>query len=499
MNKKEKINLIILNGCFILALILVITPLLVISKYDRASADDWSFGVYGYTALKSGENFGTVIKMAFMKAYKKYFTWEGRFAAVFFASFQPGIFGEEYYVIVPWIMIGMLIFSHIFLCYSILDTDNKDNRKYCLMLIIPAIIIEILYTPSVTESFYWYVGSVNYTFVHGLSYILLGIFLKLAFKKYSKLKYIVISLISAIIAVFVGGNNFATSLYTVITLWVLSVLFFKTNKKTVKKIWFIPLISTICLLLCILAPANSQRVNANFNGKTGSALNAISMSLIRTLTNIGSWTNIKIVLMIILILPFVWKTVVGMNYKFKKPLLFTITTYGIYASQITATMYVDGTSGGGRMSAILYYSYVIWILLNVVYWIGWIAKKGWLDKHKEKIITLTEKYSMVYCAMVGILLIFIIYKFDLKDISSYKAYRDYRQGLAEQYAAEWDERYNVLHDDTVKDVVFQPLSVSPETLMYTDLQDEYGYVWVNSACAVYYGKDSITVTADDEK
>ena len=31
--------------------------------------------------------------------------------------------------------------------------------------------------------------------------------------------------------------------------------------------------------------------------------------------------------------------------------------------------------------------------------------------------------------------------------------------------------------------------------MYTDLQPEGGYVWVNWACAEYYGKESVTVVA----
>ena len=36
-----------------------------------------------------------------------------------------------------------------------------------------------------------------------------------------------------------------------------------------------------------------------------------------------------------------------------------------------------------------------------------------------------------------------------------------------------------------------------ELLMYTDLQPEDGYVWVNGACAEYYGKESVTVTIEE--
>ena len=59
--------------------------------------------------------------------------------------------------------------------------------------------------------------------------------------------------------------------------------------------------------------------------------------------------------------------------------------------------------------------------------------------------------------------------------------------------AGWEERIAVLKDDSVKNPVFRPLNYV-ELLMYTDLQPENGYVWVNTACAEYYGKESVTVT-----
>lgn len=45
--------------------------------------------------------------------------------------------------------------------------------------------------------------------------------------------------------------------------------------------------------------------------------------------------------------------------------------------------------------------------------------------------------------------------------------------------------------------MFHPLNYV-ELLMYTDLQPENGYVWVNSACAEYYGKESVTVTIGEQ-
>lgn len=63
---------------------------------------------------------------------------------------------------------------------------------------------------------------------------------------------------------------------------------------------------------------------------------------------------------------------------------------------------------------------------------------------------------------------------------------------AQAYGVGWEERLKVLKDDSVKNPVFTLLNYV-ELLMYTDLQPENGYVWANSACAEYYGKESVTV------
>jgi hypothetical protein len=498
MTKREKINLIVLNIFCVLALILIVFPLLMIAKYDRASADDWSYGVYGYNVIKNGGNALGVIKAAFKTAADNYTVWEGRFANSFLASLQPGIFGESFYGMVPWIMIGMLIISETFFSVTLISLNDRKNLWNCIPVIFPALVIQILYTPSVVESFYWYTGAVNYTFIYGLSLVLLGIYIKLSANEYNFLKKFLLVILSSIMSILVGGDNFATSLSITITFVLLSLtlLLVIKNKKAFFRTLHIPIITAISMAICISAPGNTNRLNGNFGGKTGNALEAVFSSLTRTWLNVRIWSNLKILLLIMLILPFIWRIVKDINFNFRLPLLFTFVSYGVYSSEITATMYVDGTTGGGRMNGVLYYSYILWLLLNTAYWLGWLTHMEPLKKLFVLFEKNCEKYILIYCTVIGVICAAAIYKTDLKTISSYKAYRDYRQGWAKQYAAEWDERYKVLHDDTIKDVVFQPLSVSPETLMYTDLQDEYGYVWVNSACALYYGKTSIEVISE---
>ena len=191
-----------------------------------------------------------------------------------------------------------------------------------------------------------------------------------------------------------------------------------------------------------------------------------------------------------------------MDFSFRFPGVFTFLSFGIYATMLSATIYVNGTNGGRRMGDILWYNYVVWLTLNVFYWVGWIRKKlpeQTIEQWRERTCKFRRWGVLLYCMAVGVILAAWIYHFDLRELSSYKAYRDCRQGWAQQYAREWEERLEVLHDDTVQEVEFYPLSVLPETITYADLQPPDGYIWVNHACAAYYGKSSVTVIVGEQE
>ena len=490
----SNISYFLIGAACIVILAAAITPLLMIAKYNYPSADDWSHAVKTYQA--AGDGLFEVLKAAWETVRINYHTWEGRYANVFLASLQPGIWGEKYYGCVTWLLLGSLIFSEFYLCGSLLCLlGEKKNLWLLIPVMAPGLLLQILYCPFPEESFYWYTGAVNYTFIYGLSLILTALFLRLAYgDKSAKRKTVPLYALACLLAVLVGGDNYATSLSCFLTLLLLNVFLFPKSRKIFFRMCPITLLEGAGMFVCILSPANQVRLEANFAGASNSPLWAIVMSLVRSLTNIYSWTNPKVLFMLLFILPFVWKGVGSMNFGFRLPGLFTLFTFGLYASQITATLYIDGTTGGGRMAAILYYSYYIWLIGNTCYWIGWIAKRrSRLRDALERIHFKLENHILMYCTAIGLLTAGVICISGLKETTSYKAYRNWRQGWAAQYAAEWEERLNVLHDDGIREVTFLPLSVHPEMLMYTDLQKEDGYLWVNDACALYYGKDFVRI------
>lgn len=90
----EKYSQIIIHIACIAALALILLPILWIAQYNYPSADDWSHALNTHRAVREGGNLLDVLKAALESVRSNYFAWEGRYSNVFFASLQPGIWGE---------------------------------------------------------------------------------------------------------------------------------------------------------------------------------------------------------------------------------------------------------------------------------------------------------------------------------------------------------------------------------------------------------------------
>ena len=489
----EKNSIWLINVAYILALAVVVTPLLILGKYNYPSADDWSFGAVPYRIVQQGGSFFDVMAGVLEVVKDNYVNWEGRYTIPFFGALQPGIWGEQYYSITVWLMLGMLIFSELVFAFALLRDRGGNNKKLIVPIVVPALLIQILCVKYPEESFYWYNGSMTYTFMFGFSLLFMAVFLKLAACDKGGIKVWILRVLAVIMAVGIGGANFATSLSTILLVALILGYYWVTDRKKVARVWYIWVVMVAGLLVAVTSPAINRRLDANFDGQTGSAVDAVIMSFVRTAQNVYSWTGGKMVILLVLIAPFLWKAVKQMDCKFRFPGIFTVLTFGVYASQVTATPYLDGSTGGCRMGAILYYAYFVWLIANVGYWLGWLSRRERLSMVDTAFLWV-GKYGAVYCAIVGAILVCFIGATELKSTTFYKAYRSLKQGWAQAYAAAWEERLELLHDDSVREVRVKLLDQYPEMIVYTDIQEEF--LWVNDACATYYGKDCVEVLKD---
>ena len=475
----------------VIAAVFVTAPLLILGHFNYPSADDWSLGKLTAQAVRNGEGIGGVLKQAVNTVLLWREKGEPRYANAFFGALQPGIFGEHFYRITPWIMIGSLCIFELLFCACLLNTKKNGTGKYVLPIIMPSLLIQLMCVPYPVETFYWWTGSVNYTFIFALSLLLTVLFMLLMRGRKTKFRTFFLTCISVIVAVIVGGDSYAASLSSVCLFAALSPWLLFCDRCAFFRTLPITVITGLGLIVCLIAPGNQVRLNNEFGGTTIGAFDAVVMSMGRTCMNIYSWTNMKIIFMVILTIPFLWKALKMTDYSFRHPVFFTVFTFGIYASQITATMYVDGSTGGRRMADILYYGYHVWMLLNEGYWIGWIQRREMAEKFSvlKKMKEWTDRKLLVWFSVGSIILAGAVGIMECKTLSTYRACVWLVKGYARDYAQAWEERLVILKDDSVKEVYFDPLPGYEELVFYTDLQ--YGDNWVNKACADYYDKDYV--------
>ena len=137
------------------------------------------------------------------------------------------------------------------------------------------------------------------------------------------------------------------------------------------------------------------------------------------------------------------------------------------------------------------------LALNVVYVVGFIyqlvQKKS---KNKEKNLLLKWKGGFAWpliIAWVGAF--FFFYTNEVNPIGNYTVFGAayyLANGTAEQFYDEYEQRLEILKDDSIKDVVFEPYKARPWFLINkdigTDPSDEE-----NVFLAKYYNKNSVCV------
>ena len=113
MKLTERKKMILIHIAWILALAVILWPLFTIAKYDYPSADDWSFGKYMYRAMQAGEGIAGVFHAIYQTLAQN--VWEARFSILILSALQPAAFGEHFYRITPYLMIGSVILSQFLL------------------------------------------------------------------------------------------------------------------------------------------------------------------------------------------------------------------------------------------------------------------------------------------------------------------------------------------------------------------------------------------------
>lgn len=228
---------------------------------------------------------------------------------------------------------------------------------------------------------------------------------------------------------------------------------------------------------------------ANFTDRIG-AIASICTSIKLSAQNCINWTTLPTILMFLLLTLPIYQIIQNNNYKFKYPIVFTILTFGIFASQQVPPIYAMNNPGDGRTLDIFYYSYYWFIIANIFYYIGWYKNKF----DKLKLFEYLNNNIFLYTLTIMLLLLGTLYIQEMyKNSLTYVAYQSLKTGEAKQYYSEIVERYKIYEDGNIKEVKVKPLTTRPSLICRNDLQSNKNNInyWENKAVARYFNKISV--------
>lgn len=471
-------------------LIACILPILYIGFFSHPVGDDYNYGMNAHFAWEQTGSIFSVLKAAAQTAQIEWHNYQGPFASAFFMALQPAIISERLYVLTPFIMLFMLIFSTcIFLhvlfvkCFQIPKIYSKIAT--CILLLL---CIELLDTPS--EAFFWYCGAVHYVFMHSCMLLLFSVLLYGFLAKKHSFLYVFLSLP---LAVCCGGANFVTALLTMILLAFsfCALVFFRKKHKL---FLFLPtfLAAGAAFILNVTAPGNFVR-EADIVSNLP-PVKAIYYAFQYGFTYMGQWSNIYLFAAFLLLIPVAWSATAHLSVRLRFPGLFTFFSFCIFSAMFTPITYALGTAYlFGRTLNIIMQAYYLLLLLNLFYWTGWLQQTlHTLSSESfyhaiELFQSLFQKHCQKFAIFLGLFLIFTIFCTNERILTTKSAVHDLSRGYAQTYHRETLHRIALLSMEGVDEVWVPNYTVRPWLLDFEDISTDPSH-WRNQGLAQWYKK-----------
>lgn len=487
--------------CWILAAIFVISliPLFILSFYNHPAIDDYYYGIKTHRAVSEAESETGLLSAAVDQVVQTYGEWQGTYSAVFLFSLQPGIFGEQWYVLSTFILLSVFIFANLFFAHVFLRKILGTSKYAGIGIALSVLLVSVQLVPSPLQSYFWWNGSIYYTFFYSLSLILfalIGIYLK----SESRVSRIGCVCGGLLLAAILGGANFVTALVSCILLVALiGYLAIRKNPKAFA-VAAILAVFLIGFAISIAAPGNAVRQECYPH--TPNAISAILQSFYYSVCYLFEWTTVPLIVVLLILSPFISRAAAQSSWSFRYPGLFVLASFCVFTAQFTPPLYGMNSIGsdGARLLNIIYYSYFWFLIADVFYVSGYLVKK--YGYNPNRVIRGMEKRKAF--AMLCVVLLFVAVMPMLDNVLETRQWKgdgcaassavySLVSGEAEQYDKENDDRYRILTDETVRIAEFKPFSVHPKLLFYGDLTQDPDWMWSNRPMREYFNKESVTV------
>lgn len=472
--------------------LLSLLPILYLAGIDRASGDDWGYGLLTHRAWLESRSLVKVIQAALLTVRNYYRSWQGTWFSIFLFTFQPEAFSHEMYWIVPYIMLSLLIGSVSWFLYQVTVRFWHLSVKDFLLLDMTILFLLIQFAPRKKSAVFWYNGTAHYTVPFALALFAIGCFMR--FAETSKTRYVVWA---AVWMTFLGGTNYLAAILGCLGFLFLGVMFCRKNRKV---LWMaVPLALEVTgLLISALAPGNARRGGETYEISAGRMLWAVFEAFrqgIEGLMATGKEYPVTLAVMIAaaVILWDIFREIVPReNLRFPLPGVVIFYFFGTYCAMYWPGIFAGVEVSGGVPNTI-YWVFVLMAFCSMMYGLGWLAARyaGRESAGKDR---------SLYLYGVGIMAAFIILvigRSNIKDTTDYFCLEYIVTGQAGDYKEQMEQFTQLLTDDSVDEAVLPSINDWQGPLMHMPVT-ENPEAWTNQTVKEFFGKKSVVSMPREE-
>lgn len=477
---KKSISYRTIKYLLIAALLISLVPLLVLGFYAAPAADDFSYGAYAHLAYKDSGSILAAAAGALDKTVESYMSWQGTFSAIFLMSMQPAVFSEGLYALTPFIMLTALVIGTFMLCRAFFSKLLGLGRELGDIVAALICILSVQLMPSPVQGLYWFNGAIYYVFFHGLSLAACALAIALV-KNGGAWRSVLLCLMCLVL----GGGNYVTAL-TLSILAAATVIFLTMKKDCAWKRLLLPsLLLFISFALSIVAPGNTVRQAAQED--TPGVIMAVLMSFENGALYALNWFSLPVAGGLLLLAVVVWPVLSGTEGRFSLPALVSIFSFCLMSAMFCPPIYAMGNVGEPRILNIIYFMYLLLLAINLVYWLGWLAgklKKADSEKNVKLMPVLLAMLVLGGCCALAML--------GGTGFTSVGALSTLASGEAKAYYDSALERFELLNDESIKDVQLEDFPTKPYLLYYDDITQDPAD-WHNEDISTFYSKNSVVL------
>lgn len=471
----------------LLSLCVLLLPIVYLNFVNRATGDDYGYGIYTRSAWMRTHSFIELGKAVYLTVRQFYGGWQGTWFSIALFSLQPEVFHDRAYVVVAVLMLFLWIGSTFCLLRQVLYKSMGMPKWSYILITIILLTIGIEFIPSPRSSIFWYNGCAHYMIPFAMCQIVTVWLFRYStdFKKSTLVGIIIFMTL-------LGGSNYQATLFTLIIVSFIAVSVWCLKKD--KRIFTlcIPMLTELVgLAVSAAAPGNKRRAGEEFGFSVLKAAQTIGKSFWYGIRDIGTYAKTRplifvgllFLFVVFIIVFYVWEDA----FRFRHPVWLSVMLFCLYSAMQAPAIYADVPVSGGVPNT----NYLVFLLTGSGVLLIVASKlaervKGMREgKSAEKVL-----YPIIWGGVLLCMILILFLRSNIKISTSYVSLVYITSGQAGDYKEQMDLQTRLMENENTKDVVIPGINDMQGPLMHMPVTEDKE-AWTNSVTASFYGKNSV--------